>query len=173
MQTPPLSPHPDPEALVALARLWLLRVAAVLIELVEGRIGGALKRALRLHIAHAERGVEAIIFLMASARITWPPSLRRETHRPRNTPRGFRRSRVGSDVRRLTHGAFAGARTGALSERVRRMLDVLAHPERSIARMIRRIVHGLVRARLVAAAPPTRVFICGAPAPRPAGADSS
>jgi hypothetical protein len=170
------APSPDqirPEALVASARLWLFRVAAALIEVFEGFLSGALKRELRRQIAHAERGVEAIVFLLAMARIVKyvPP---RGATRPATAPFGFRRVRTrGGEMRRFTHGAFSGARTGNLSQRVRRMLAVLANPARAIARMTKRIYRGLQRARLIAIAPPELTFASSASAPRVACADSS
>ncbi|MEJ0061501.1 MAG: hypothetical protein WDM79_18925 [Terricaulis sp.] len=166
------SPHPDLEALLASARLYLLRCAAALIELFGGQVPGALKRFLRLRVNDCERGVEAIIFLMAMARIALPARTRR-AQSPAASPPGWRRARTAGNTRRLTRGAVQGAHTGSLTARIERLLSILANPERAIARMIARIRRGLAQGRLVLVAPPAPAPNARAQAAAPARADTS
>lgn len=168
----PASDKHRTEALVASGRVRLLRFAAALAELVGDRLRGPWKSWLRAQIAHAERYVDLLIFLMACAHIVTPAL--RGPERPLSFQAGFRlRATRGSLLRRLSHGAFPRSRAEAPSVRVRRMLDVLADPSACVARMIKRLRRRFVRARLVAIAPPAATFASGAPTCAVAHADTS
>jgi hypothetical protein len=159
------APAPEPiclDALTASVRLWLMRIIAAFGELfAHGRIAATARLRVRFLVEYGERVVEAILFSRAFGRITLPPRPR-TTERPRSCPHGFRRMHTrGGPLRRFARGAFV--RGGSLRQRALRLLRVLAESERIVARLVKRIVRGLVQSRLTAAAPPAFMLASDAP----------
>lgn len=153
-------------------RLWLLRLAAALIELFDGALPAPLKLAARRMVRAAERDLEILLYLMAARLMSVPVRAPTQPRRPRSVRAGFGlRLARGMPLRSVTHGVFQ--RTGTLAQRIQRMMRVLADPTRAIARILKRVARGLIGARLVTVAPPALSFASGMPAPRAAFADSS
>jgi hypothetical protein len=126
---------------------------ATLVELfgTTSPIGRAAARELRFHLGTAQYDAKRAIFLLAFARLAFPPERRGAPH-PRPGYR-IRRARSG-DCRTLTRGVFNRMRPMNLRARIARLRDVLDNPERWIARLKARIERGFSSAHLVLAAPP-------------------
>jgi hypothetical protein len=81
-----------------------------------------------------------MVFINLAARIAPPPP---SNHRHGvKKERGAQRAIIGSRLRKAMRGRDNAARIGAI-------LDVLRHPERWIAHLMRRLRKGLTRRRLV------------------------
>ncbi len=163
-----LAHEPTPEEIQALDA-WVLRVLAWLMGVIT-RLGldrrrARLKRGSRLlHriIRLCEQNTELGVFEMADA---LAPPLELRTYRPRSAPPGFRVKRI-RGWRYLTHARVRLPAGRGFAARVARLLHVLAHPERCVARALRLIVIGRKTTRLVPAAPPAdpiRAAIVAAP----------
>ncbi len=160
---PPLSKDTI-EAFAASAVAWAVRLLGVLVAPGADRR----RRLMRRFLNHIERAVECIVFLWAVERSRLgeaEASLRqslvgptpRRTRRPRSVPPGFRRT-MGS--RRLFWKcARIRARGADALTRVARLLEALAHPERYIARFMRRLANGVRFSQLVACAPPAHACV--------------
>lgn len=142
--------------------MWLLSVIFAL---------GAPRRSRRLKrfLTRCERRVEMILFLMAHRRAG--PVRRPRTLRPGSVPPGFRRAQP--TPRLIFRAARIRARGQSLRQRALRLLEVMAAPERFVARFLKRILKGLCLRRFVAAAPPPRELAARAMPATPAFADSS
>jgi hypothetical protein len=140
---------------------WLLRLILAL-----GTPGRG--KRLRRFLARLELEVECILFCEALLRYGPPP--RRKRH-PRPAPTGFRRMRHHRLALFFKRAGVRARKQHALN-RVLRLFDVLAKPERFIAYFLERLCKGLRISTLVATAPPAWALACGAPA-RVAFADSS
>jgi hypothetical protein len=134
------------DAFAASALLWLAWLAAVCLKL------GAPQRSrtLRRHVCALERAVEAIVLLMATLRLRPPPQRRRH---PRSAPAGFHRRPFKRNCRLLMKHARICDRRLSLLQRVERLIEALADPERFIARFIARLRRGLIGSRLLIVAP--------------------
>ena len=120
---------------------WLFQVALRLGPLSRSR---SLARFLR----RCERCVEGLCFLMAFRRSC------KKLQRPRiaSVRKGFRIVR--SNGRLFFKSARIRARRATLSERILRLMEVLADPERYVAHFLKRILRGLRPTHLVSCAPP-------------------
>lgn len=151
-----LSHEPTQQEIQALDA-WVLRLLAWLMGVIT-RLGldrrrSRLKRGSRLlHrlIRLCEHNTEAVVFELADA---LAPPLELRTYRPRSAPPGFRVKRI-RGCRYFSHARVRLAAERGVAARVERLLDVLANPERCVARALRLIVVGRKYSRLVPAAPP-------------------
>ena len=152
----PISPD-RLEAIGASAVLWLAWLAGVIFSLGAPRKS----RRLRRFVKRCERWVECITYLRARLRFGSAPHFH---HAPRAAAApGFRRQ--GGSKRLFMRCARIRAPRGAsLRERVTRLLEALAYPEPYMARLLKRLAHGLHGARLVVCAPPA--YALGADVPR-------
>lgn len=129
---------------------WMLRMlvwlGGVIARLGAPRRSKLLHRILRL----CERNTEIIVFEWADARV---PPPRRIPRRPRGAPRGFRVKRIRGS-RYYRHSRVALRRGAGFAARARRLIHVLAEPERCIERCVKLLTSGRKRTRLIAAAPP-------------------
>ncbi|MBT9447625.1 MAG: hypothetical protein IV086_18160 [Hyphomonadaceae bacterium] len=145
-------------------RLWLLEIAAWLVEAIgfrEGRI------ALNKHRLEARRELRALIFLMMCARMRFRKQDRRRRRlRPPSTPRGFRYAHRRVDMVRLYTRGIA---LKSFAE-MRRALDNL---DRIVERAIGRVPKGVCTGRLTIALAPVCVCSFTASAPATKGADTS
>ena len=143
------------EAFAASAVAWAVRLlGAVLHPRAESRRG-----VLTRFVRRVERFVEHVIFLKAVHRAGPPPQRRCA---PRSTPPGFRRVE-----RRLTLfwkiARIRAPRGASLIDRLARLLDAIAYPERHIARFLKALCKGLRLARLIPIAPPAHALAANAP----------
>ena len=130
---------------------------------------GAPRRSKRLRraVEWAERCVQHLIFLQAFARLPLPAL---KTRHPLNTPLGFRRAR--RDRHLIFRYARVALREASFTQRIGRLIAVLANPERYIARFVALMTRGLRPGALIAVAPPAWSFASAA-APPPSFTDSS
>lgn len=121
---------------------WLTRIALLL---------GAPRRSKLLTrlVRRCERFAERLVFLMAVQRMGSPPPQR--TRRPGATARGFMRSTP--NLRRFFRHGRLRLRVGSLTQRLARITEIMAAPERCIARFMRAMRRGLGRAHFIIAAP--------------------
>ena len=140
---------PTPADLQALDA-WMLRVLVWLGGVI-ARLG-APRRSKLLHciLRLCEHNTEVIVFEWADARM---PSLPHIPRHPRGAPRGFRVKRI-RGLRYYRHSRVALRRGAGFAARVRRLIQVLADPERCIARCVKLLTIGRKRWRLIAVAPP-------------------
>lgn len=145
----PIVPKHKIDAFVAFGLDWLGWLLAMVLKLGAPRRS----RTLRRLVQKAERYVDSIVFIMAIARLN--PRPRRLARHPISAPIGFRR--ITTSRRLLLKHARIRDRRLSLHARVLRLLSALAHPERYIARLVRRCRRGICA---------TRVILCAPPAPR-------
>lgn len=140
---------PTPAELQALDA-WMLRMlvwlGGVIARLGAPRRSKLLHRILRL----CERNTEVIVFEWADARVLPLPHI---PHRPRSAPQGFRVKPI-RGLRYYRHSRVALRRGAGFAARVRRLIQVLAEPERCIARCVKLLTSGRKRTALIAVAPP-------------------
>jgi len=138
--------HADYQAFDA----WMLRVLVWLIGAIQ-RLG-APKRSRLLHriVRLCERNTEAIVFEMAEA-LAPPPPLP-PAHRPRSAPPGFRVKRI-RGTHFFNYGRVRLPQSAGFAARVRRLIAVLAAPDRCIRRYLRLLTIGQKYTRLIAVAP--------------------
>jgi hypothetical protein len=105
-----------------------------------------------------------VVFLNLAARVP-PPPLSKHRHGVKKE-RGVRRALIGSRLRKAMRGRDNAARIAAI-------LDVLRHPERYIAHLMRRLRKGLTRRRLVRSFHDDPCVQASANAPAPAALNSS
>lgn len=122
---------------------WLTRIALLL---------GAPRRSKLLTrlVRRCDRTAERLVFLMAFARMGSPPP--RRTRRPASAPRGFARSKA--NLRRFFRHGRLRLHGGNLTQRLAHITEIMAAPERCIARFMRAMRRGLGRSRFIIAAPP-------------------
>lgn len=115
---------------------------------------GAPRRSKLLHriIRLCERNTEAVLFELAERSAT--PGVP-EPRRPHSAPRGFRWKRIRGN-RVFSHSRARLSRSAGFAARVRRLIQVLADPERCVARCLKALVVGFKCACLVAVAPPAQ-----------------
>lgn len=157
--------RPTPSDLVALAARVQLWVATLVVWLVRALGDGPMAAPARCWahgaLAFAERGVGAIIVLLALRRLgAPPPAPASRGRRPRRAPRGFAWADArGGDMRHVTRPLFRRERD--LLRRARRLaaiVDAIDALARCLARRIARVPPTM---RLVALAPPAcRVAPC-------------
>jgi hypothetical protein len=133
------------DAFIASAVAWAVRLLGAVTHPRAPRR----RRTLTAFVRRVERFVEHILFLKA-VHAFGPPPQRRNT--PRSTPPGFRRSRGNFRLFWKIAGIRAHARA-SLIDRVARLLHVLGHSARHVARFTRELCKGLHSA-LVPLAPP-------------------
>jgi hypothetical protein len=172
MQSAPTfqSHHPNPrEILVNMARACLWGLVLALLPLV---VRAPKRRLLRKLVCKAESYLEAIVMLLAMERVA-PPPRSRTPKAPASAPIGFRRAkRRAGHLRSFTHKL--GLRLpGALHARLEHVRDVLANPERYVARLAKRLARGLRAPRLIATAPPAILLAARIASQTPALSDSS
>ena len=153
------------DAFIASAGLWLARLMAILFS---PRAAHRKRRLTRL-VQFAERWVEHILFVMAGYRLGALALPRRITMRLADRP-GFRLTT--GDNRLLWKSARLRLRNASLIQRVARLIEVLANPERYVAHYMKRLARGLCFRRLVVCAPAAVAF-ASADASAVAYADSS
>lgn len=129
------------EAFAASLVVWLLTFARDLI---------AYPFNPRRVIKRAERAVESVLFLMAVRRVA-PPPPQKLAYVRRGAPPGFRRQRRTS--RLLFKHARVRVRDGSVLQRLARLLDALAYPERYVARFMKLLGSGLCGSRLIITSP--------------------
>jgi len=115
---------------------WLLRIA---LKLGAPRRGQLLARFVRRY----ERWCENIVFLLAVARV---PAPHRRARRPASIPAAFKRTCP--HLRRFNRHGRIRLRRASLVDRLQRLVDVMAAPERYIERYIRALRRGICRPRL-------------------------
>ena len=158
-----IRPRPDPIALAASLRLWVLEFVVWLAEMLgTGSLARSMRRWAHALLDDAERGVEGLVVL-AALRLLPPPislSILRADH-PRCPPRGFARVRVrGADMRRVTRHQFPRQRNLlARAQRLGDFLETLAARAQRLARRIAR-VRPMMRLTLVAAIAERAVAQC-------------
>lgn len=133
-------------AFVAAFLPWLAWLTRIALLLVAPRRSKLLKRFVR----RCERSAEHLVFLMAVQRMGSPPPQR--TRRPGATTRGFMRSTP--NLRRFFRNGRLRLRVGSLTQRLTRITEIMAAPERFIARFMRAMRRGIGRSRLIITAPP-------------------
>ncbi len=151
------------EAFVASAVAWAVRLLGILLQPRAMR-----RRSLPAFVRRAERFVERIIFLKATECAGKPPKRRTA---PLSRPSGFRwamsRPTLFWKLARIRapHGA-------SLSQRIVRLLRVIAAPERYIVRFLKQLHKGLRFCCLIPCAP--QAVALGVPVPHaPSAADTS
>jgi hypothetical protein len=154
---PLLLRQPNVEAYAASALDWLGWIMNVIASFAAPHRSRRLVRFVQL----CERGVEAIIFLMAVARLAPPPQPRAVL--PANAPAGFRRTPV-KDRRRLLFKHARIRLVGAsLYQRVLRLISALANPAPYIARFMARLRKRLRATTIILTAPPACALAAGVP----------
>ncbi len=148
----------DPHALAETLRHWALRFLAALLELFDrGPFARPQKQAFRRWAAtmltRAERGVMALVLLIALRKAPYmPPPLKRAA-RPLSGPHGFRcRATRETRVAQMTRGLFPKARN--LIARARRLVATLANLDAAARPVLRRLLRTPLMTVLVAVAPP-------------------
>ncbi|MBL8547104.1 MAG: hypothetical protein JNL81_11620 [Hyphomonadaceae bacterium] len=122
-------------------------------------------RRMRRFVFHLERRVEAFCFVLAWHCVQPGRAQSVAPARP-----GFRLVR--SSIRLFLKGGGVRAKGADIGMRVRRLLDVLADPDRCVARFCKKIRRGLRKFNLVPTAPPAHALAQSPPLQR-APADSS
>jgi hypothetical protein len=139
--------YPTPirlEALFARVGFWLRWIIFVVSRI--GALNGS--RRLRAFVARTERTVEGLLFLAATERLRPSPP---RTRRPAGTRAGYRRVRSGGNRLMLRYARIRAR--GTLAKRLAAILRAFEHPERIVARIVKRLRAGLTGSRLVLAAP--------------------
>ncbi len=150
------APSPSTDALLARAVLWLSGIAMALLALLDdsGPLGRFARRVARQGL-RAQQKVLAAYLLVSAMQCLNLSSPAHAHQRPRHIPPGFaRRLTRGGNLRRLMRAALRPIRRGDLRARINAMLALSAHPERAFGIIAKRWCKGLIRARLVAIAPP-------------------
>jgi hypothetical protein len=135
------------EALAASAVLWLGRLLGVLFS---PRAANHRRKLHRL-VQTAERCVEHILFIMAGHRLGVLARTRRRIVSRITARPGFRIAR--GDNRLLWKSARLRLRNAGLVQRVERLLEALAAPQRYVSHYMKRLARGLCFRRLVVCAP--------------------
>jgi len=100
-------------------------------------------RGLSRRVRSDERPCENIVFLMAVARVRAP---RRGARRPASIPAAFKRTHP--HLRRFNRHGRIRLRRASLVDRLQRLVDAMAAPERYIERYIPTLRRGICRPRL-------------------------
>jgi hypothetical protein len=150
------------EAILASLRVWILSIAAALLELFgkHGRIKRSIARILYVNLRAAEYDAKRALFLLAIARLPPHDGKPRVIHaRVLNLKR-----RKCSHFRLLTHGSF-NARPTNLRARIDRLRDMLENSEGWIARLLARLSRCFDGMHRILAAPPVaRTYLFATPA---------
>jgi hypothetical protein len=130
------------EAFTASLVVWLLALARDLI---------AHPFDLRRVMKRAERAVECVLFLMAARSVVPPPPSAHRVYLRHSAPPGFRRRKKTS--RLLLKHTRVRVRGGSILQRLARLIEALASPERHVARFLKLLRSGLRGARFIMASP--------------------
>ena len=159
------------EAACASTRAWLVRLVALIVDVLQYVSPTLLAREIRFLARLAERHAAELIFMRAGQRVRFGAPRASHAHF-HAAPSGFRLARTrGSYGRRFTHGLVS--RRGTIEERLERVLTLLADGERAVRRALARLLRGLTPCSLVATAPPALVLASAALPRSPQCADSS
>jgi hypothetical protein len=136
----PPAPHIDTQkwrALAASLRVWLCEVLIWLAEFFgEGAIGRQFRIEARRDLKRAEKGLRAVIVLLALSRVSWAEVPGPKTWRPR----AFKRKRHG-DLRHVTR--IIRFKAMRLKNRVLRLREAIDSLDTLVGRMAERLEAGI------------------------------